>query len=218
MQLYEHLDEQTKAKVHPVIGELHKPNFAIQKEVLDVLLDEVNIVYHVAATIKFNTFIGDAIKINLIGTQVAVEFTKSLKNLTCFIYVSTAFCNSCYFNQGIKEQVYESSVDPYDMIKLVTENKNYQNDLPKTGTPELLKFIAPHPNTYTFTKQLAENLIKKELVNYAAGIIRPSVVYGTYKSPQPGWVGSANNGHIGFVAGFSKGLFRTMGGMLPISH
>lgn len=28
----------------------------------------------------------------------------------------------------------------------------------------------------------------------------------------PGWVGSANNGHIGFLAGYSKGLFRTMGG------
>ena len=102
------------------------------------------------------------------------------------------------------------------MIKLVTENTDYENALPKTGTSELLEFIKPHPNTYTFTKQLAENLIKRELRNYPAGIIRPSVVYGTYRSPQPGWVGSANNGHIGFVAGFSKGLFRTMGGNLLI--
>lgn len=167
--------------------------------------------YHVAATIKFNTFIGEAIKINLIGTQVAIEFAKKLKHLTSFIYVSTAFCNSCYFNQGIKEKVYDSQYDPYEMMKLVVDNPNYKNDLPKLGTKELQDLLKIHPNTYTFTKQLAENLIKKELVNYPAGIIRPSVVYGTYKSV-PGWVGSANNGHIGFVAGFSKGLFRTMGG------
>ncbi|KAL7032641.1 hypothetical protein ACKWTF_007369 [Chironomus riparius] len=210
--LYNDLDELTKAKVHPLVGELSKPNFAISQEILDMLYEEVNIVYHVAATIKFNTFIGEAIKINLIGTQVAVEFTKQLKNLASFVYVSTAFCNSCYLNQGIKEQVYESSVDPYDMIKLVTDNQDYDKTLPKTGTPELLEFISPHPNTYTFTKQLAENLIKRELKNYPAGIIRPSVVYGTYRSPMPGWCGSANSGHIGFLAGYSKGLFRTMGG------
>lgn len=193
---------------------MSEPNFALHPDTLENLFNEVNIVYHVAATIRFNTFIAEAIKINLIGTQVAVEFTKRLKNLTSFIYVSTAFCNSCYLNQGIKEEVYESNVDPYDMIKLIKENKGIANDLPRTGTPELLEFIKPHPNTYTFTKQLAENFIKRELINYPAGIIRPSVVYGTYRSPKPGWVGSANNGHIGFVAGFSKGLFRTMGGNL----
>lgn len=27
-----------------------------------------------------------------------------------------------------------------------------------------------------------------------------------------GWIGSANNGHLGFLIGFSKGLFRTMSG------
>jgi hypothetical protein len=45
-----------------------------------------------------------------------------------------------------------------------------------------------------------------------AGIVRPSIVYGTYKHPEGGWVGSANNGHIGFLAGYTKGLFRTMTG------
>ncbi|XP_070493160.1 putative fatty acyl-CoA reductase CG8303 [Chironomus tepperi] len=210
--LFRNLDEETKAKVLPLNGELCKPNFAIPENMLDDLLEEINIVYHVAATIKFNTLLGEAIKTNLIGTQVAVEFTKQLKNLVSFVYVSTAFCNSCYLNQGIKEQVYESRVDPYDMIKLVTENPDHAKTLPVTGTPELLKFINPHPNTYTFTKQLAENLIKRELTNYPAGIVRPSVVYSTYQNPVPGWCGNGKSGHIGFLAGYSKGLFRTMGG------
>lgn len=123
-----------------------------------------------------------------------------------------SFYSSCYINQGIKEQVYESEADPYTMIKLVESNPNYENDLPQTGTQELQEILKSHPNTYTFTKQLAENLIQKELANYPAGIIRPSVVYGTYKTPIQGWAGTANSGHIGFVAGFSKGLFRTMCG------
>ena len=142
---------------------------------------------------------------------MAVNFAKSLRNLASFIYVSTAFCNSCYLNQGIKEQVYPSAYDPHDMIKLIDTNNN-DNQLPETGSKELQDILGIHPNTYTFTKQLAENLIVKEMKNLPAGILRPSIVYGTFKDPDEGWVGSANNGHIGFVAGFSKGLFRTMGG------
>lgn len=196
----------------PVVGELSEPNFALKEDLYKKLLEEVNIVYHVAATIRFNAFIGEAIKINLVGTQVVVSFTKQLRNLSSFVYVSTAFCNSCYLNQGIKEQVYPSAYDPHDMIKLVDPNNNLEKELPQTGTKELQEILGIHPNTYTFTKQLAENLIVKELGNFPAGIIRPSIVYGTYKDPDPGWVGSANNGHIGFLAGYSKGMFRTMGG------
>lgn len=194
------------------MGELSEPNFAIDATLLQTMIAEVNIVYHVAATIRFNSFLGSAIKINLVGTQVAINFAKSLRDLASFIYVSTAFCNSCYLNQGIKEQVYPSNHDPHDMIKLVDANNNYEKDLPQTGTKELQDILGIHPNTYTFTKQLAENLILKEMKNLPAGILRPSIVYGTFKDPDKGWVGSANNGHIGFLAGYSKGLFRTMGG------
>lgn len=198
--------------MQPIVGELSEPNYGLNGELLATLLAEVNIIYHVAATIRFNSFIGTAIKINLVGTQVAINFAKSLKSLSAFIYVSTAFCNSCYLNQGIKEQVYPSAYDPHDMMKLVDANNNEEKDLPKTGTKELQDILGIHPNTYTFTKQLAENLVLKEMQGLPVGILRPSIVYGTFKDPDEGWVGSANNGHIGFVAGYSKGLFRTMGG------
>lgn len=189
-------------------------NYGLKGEQLENLLNNVNIVYHGAATIKFNTFLGTAIKINLIGTQVAINFAKSLKNLSSFIYLSTAFCNSNMVGQGvISEKIYKSEKNPYDMIKLVDTNNN-ENEiiLPQCGSQELKDYIGGHPNTYTFTKQLAENLIEMEMQNMPAGIVRPSVVYGTYKHPE-GWVGSANNGHLGFLAGFSKGVFRTMGGL-----
>jgi alcohol-forming fatty acyl-CoA reductase len=212
LQVFEKLSDEDKAKVQPVVGELSEPNFAIEDGLLEKLLDEVNIVFHVAATIRFNTFLGSAIKINLVGTQVAVNFAKSLKSLASFVYVSTAFCNSCYLNQGIKEQVYPSDHDPHEMIKLVDPNNNLEKTLPQTGTKELQDILGIHPNTYTFTKQLSENLIFKEMKGLPAGILRPSIVYGTFKDPDEGWVGSANNGHMGFLVGYSKGLFRTMGG------
>lgn len=202
----------------PVVGELTEPNFGISETQMEELRTKVNVVYHGAATIRFNTYLGDAIKINLIGTQVAINFAKQLENLSAFIYLSTAFCNSnrVYQNQGLEilEQIYPSKQDPYEMMKLVDPNNNngQELDLPQTGTKELKQILGDHPNTYTFTKHLAENLIKLEMSSFPAGIVRPSIVYGTYKHPEGGWVGSANNGHIGFLAGYTKGLFRTMTG------
>lgn len=183
LQVFEKLSDEIKAKVLPVVGELSKPKFGLKQEFYDKLIDEVNIVYHVAATIRFNSYLETAIKINLVGTQVVLKFTKGLRNLASFIYVSTAFCNSCYLNLGIKEKVYPSHHDPYDMIKLVDINNNLADELPQTGTKELQEILGIHPNTYTFTKQLAENLIVKEMENLPAGILRPSIVYGTYKDP-----------------------------------
>ena len=125
--------------------------------------------------------------------------------------MSTAFCNSCYLNQGIMEKVYPSDKDPYEMIKLIDPNNNEGKEIPEIGSEAEKEFLGIHPNSYTFTKQLAENLIQKEMQNLPVGIMRPSIVYGTFKHPE-GWVGSASSGHIGFLAGYSKGLFRTMCG------
>lgn len=37
-------------------------------------------------------------------------------------------------------------------------------------------------------------------------------MYGTYSSPVEGWVGNATSGHVGYFAGYMKGLFRSMSG------
>ena len=145
-------------------------NLGFTDELFNELINTVNIIYHSAATIKFNSQLRTSIKINVVGTLRTIEFAKKLKNLSSYIYFSTAFCN-CNNRGLIKERVYPSHVDPYDMMKLALSDAV----LPDVDDPELATFIKDHPNTYTFTKQLAENLILKEMTGYPAGIVRPSV-------------------------------------------
>ena len=57
-------------------------------------------------------------------------------------------------------------------------------------TPEMLEKIAvdlqgDHPNPYTYTKSLAENLISRRSVGRTV-IVRPSIVTSTWKEPIPG--------------------------------
>ena len=49
-------------------------------------------------------------------------------------------------------------------------------------TPQL---IGDKPNTYTYTKQLAEDLLIKEAGNMPIAIVRPSIVGAAWKEPLP---------------------------------
>lgn len=55
-------------------------------------------------------------------------------------------------------------------------------DLVSTLTPKLLR---QHPNTYTFTKALAEYLVQQEAAQLNVAIVRPSIVGASWKEPFP---------------------------------
>ena len=154
----------------PVVGEMSEVNMGFSDDVLNELIDKVNIIYHSAATIKFSSPLRTAIKTNLTGTMRTIELAKRLKNLSAYIYCSTAFCNSN--NRGnIVEEVYKSKFDPYEMMKMA-EDESAWVDFTQEKTRAILK---DHPNTYTFTKNLSENLMMAEMSGLPAAIVRPSI-------------------------------------------
>jgi len=48
-----------------------------------------------------------------------------------------------------------------------------------------MKLIAPKPNTYTYTKQLAEVLLMTEGADLPLAIVRPSIVTASWMEPMP---------------------------------
>ena len=57
----------------------------------------------------------------------------------------------------------------------------------KLNTPAITNvIIGDKPNTYTFTKALAENILETEGKNLPLAIIRPSIVAASWKEPAPG--------------------------------
>lgn len=55
-------------------------------------------------------------------------------------------------------------------------------ELVSTLTPKLIK---QHPNTYTYTKALAEYLVQQEAGHLNVAIVRPSIVGASWKEPFP---------------------------------
>ncbi len=73
------------------------------------------------------------------------------------------------------------------------------------------KLIQPRPNTYTFTKAIAESLIKTECIDMPCCIVRPSIIGASRSEPFPGWVDNFYGPSMLFAA-IGTGLFRCMMG------
>ncbi|KAI4503261.1 hypothetical protein M0802_001483, partial [Mischocyttarus mexicanus] len=117
-----------------------------------------------------------------------------------FVYVSTVYSH-CLHNPVV-EKFYDPPVDDEILIDLVGSiNENSLDDITK-------KLLGSWPNTYVYTKSVAEYVIKKQAGLIPIGIFRPAIVVSTYREPVPGWVDNLN-GPMGVYASAGKGLLRT---------
>jgi fatty acyl-CoA reductase len=71
------------------------------------------------------------------------------------------------------------------------------------------EYLGDFPNTYTLTKNLAENLVQLETKEskLIAAIVRPGIVSPAYRDPNRGWIDSLN-GISGAVLMTAVGLAR----------
>jgi len=133
------------------------------------LVDEVQIVLHGAATVRFDEPLTVALDINTRGTLLVIQIAKEMRCLEAFVHVSTAYTN-CLIHH-INEVFYpEKLTCSFD--KILELREMLSNDLIDKMTPALLdKF----PNTYTFTKALAEQAVQKEAIGLPTCVFRPGI-------------------------------------------
>ncbi|MEE6499171.1 hypothetical protein FKM82_003345 [Ascaphus truei] len=196
-------DEQPDSteKVIAISSELTQPELDLSKEDQETLIDCIDIVFHCAATVRFNESLRDAMQLNVIATRQVLYLAQRMKKLEVFIHVSTAYAN-CNRKQ-IEEIVYPPPVDPRKLI----ESLEWMDDsLVSDITPKL---IGDRPNTYTYTKALAEYVVQQEGSKLNIAIVRPSIVGASWKEPFPGWIDNFN-GPSGLFIAAGKGILRTM--------
>ncbi|XP_010562069.1 PREDICTED: fatty acyl-CoA reductase 1 isoform X3 [Haliaeetus leucocephalus] len=196
-------DEQPdfRAKIIVITSELTQPELDLSEPIKEELIERINIIFHCAATVRFNETLRDAVQLNVTATQQLLFLAQRMKNLEVFMHVSTAYayCN----RKQIEEIVYPPPVDPRKLIdSLEWMDDGLVNDI----TPKL---IGDRPNTYIYTKALAEYVVQQEGAKLNTAIIRPSIVGASWKEPFPGWIDNFNGPSGVFIAA-GKGILRTM--------
>ncbi|XP_014485814.1 PREDICTED: putative fatty acyl-CoA reductase CG5065 [Dinoponera quadriceps] len=190
-----------KEAVTVVNGDMMLPELGISPEDRMMLCENVNIVYHAAATVRFDEMLKKAVLMNTRGTKLMVELAKEMKHLVLFAYISTAYCH--LDEKILGQRTYPPPTDPHNVIKCV---EWMDDDLVEAMTD---KILGSYPNTYAFTKALAEGLIEESFPHIPSIILRPSIIIPVWKEPVPGWTDNIN-GPTGLLIGAGKGVIRTM--------
>ncbi|CAF1102789.1 unnamed protein product [Didymodactylos carnosus] len=188
-------------KIIPIQGDILEPNFGISSADEYTLIEQCHIVFHSAATIRFHEPLRSAIQMNINSVKKLLSLCHKMKNLQAIIHVSTAYANC---NRSDCAEVIDlPSIQPKKLLDASEWMDSSVFDVLTT------KLIRDRPNTYTYTKALAEFVISEEGIDLPIAIIRPSIVGASWKEPFPGWIDNYN-GPSGLIISLGKGMLRTM--------
>lgn len=162
----EKFDKSFKSKLKLVNGDMEIEDLGISKKDLDNIKEKVEIVVHLAATVRFDEALKKSIAINVRGTKTLLDIASEMKKLEIFLHVSTAFSHCPLLE--IEEKFYEPPMSYQDTLQLF-KIPDYELDVLTA------KLIEPWPNTYTFTKAVSEELVREYSKKLPIAVIRPSI-------------------------------------------
>lgn len=102
-----HPDFLQRIKMIP--GNLILENMGVSDEHWRILHEEVQIVIHCAATVRFDQHLRTAYQINVRATRDLILNARKMEKLESFVHVSTAYSNCPRYE--IDEQVYEPTIN-----------------------------------------------------------------------------------------------------------
>ncbi|XP_063632521.1 fatty acyl-CoA reductase wat-like [Cydia splendana] len=194
------------SRVTPVHGDITQLRMAISDEDWYTMANEVTVIFHVAATITFDEPLRVATRTNVRGTMQALLLGKDCKKLKSFVHVSTAYAHATRSRIGgsVREDFYDSPGDPRTMVDLVEQLSEEKLAAIKP------KLIEDWPNTYAYTKALAEEVVRTMSGDLPICIVRPAIVIAANLEPNPGWLDmSSVYGPSGLLLGSGLGVMHT---------
>lgn len=188
-------------KIQIMPGDCALPTVGLCEADLNTIRNDVNIIFHCAATVRFDQKLKSAANINVRSVRDLLIIAKQMKELKSFIYVSTAYSN-CPRDE-IDEVFYEPTLTGKNLLTLMD---NVSDKVSDDITEALL---GKWDNTYVFTKSVAEEVVKSQSKDLPVAVVRPSIVISTYKDPVPGWIDNYY-GPTGVSYAAAIGLLRSL--------
>lgn len=154
-------------KVTAVHGDITMEALGLTAATRQTICERAQIVYHLAATLKLEATLKDAIEMNLNGTRRVLELCGEMQQLQQMLHLSTAFCNC---DQAVmEERVYGAQHRPEDVLQVA----GWMDERVMAGVTKDL--VRPHVNAYTYSKRLAEILVQEQYPRLPVAIVRPSI-------------------------------------------
>lgn len=164
------IDPNFFGRIRIIEGDISEIGLGISATDRMELTQNVQLVVHCAADVRFETPLPAICLTNIRGTREILTLAGEMKRLLAITYLSTAFSH-CPLSE-INERFYAPPIDPDVLIQLAEKFVNDETDVLSTLTA---KFISPWPNTYSFSKAVSEDLVRRAETTLPIAVIRPSI-------------------------------------------
>lgn len=172
---YIHLDSKKYKKRVRLIQAMYDENrnIIMNKKDDNSIKRNIDILVNALADIKFNRELKKATLNNTVTALKWMEKLQECKKSTKYIYVSSAFVNFHRKEEGeIGEKIYETEMSHKTLTNILDDRQTT---------------IGKYYNTYLYTKQLSEVLLRENKGDKELSIIRPSIIIPALTEPYPGW-------------------------------
>lgn len=79
----------TLSKLVPITGDITSPNLGLSSSEYKTLTEKVSIVFHSAATVKFDECLKESVAINMTGTKSVVQLCQNMEHLEVNIFMNS---------------------------------------------------------------------------------------------------------------------------------
>jgi thioester reductase-like protein len=191
--------------VEALAGDVTRPGLGLAGEACERVRSDVSHVIHCAASVEFSLPVAEAAATNAAGALHALELARACRRLASLVLVSTAYVTPHPGGGAVRRAEETLAPLPFDaeatFPRLLAGEADASRLLTETG----------HPNTYTLTKAVAEQLVARRADGLPLTLLRPSIVSASRRHPRPGWIDSSA-AFAGFVALIGAGRLRVVAG------
>jgi fatty acyl-CoA reductase len=186
----------------PIAGDMLHDDLGISPDDAASLHENVTHIIHCAASVRFDLPVAEAASINISGALRILDFAKRCTGLQRLVDVSTAYVTP---HRGGGPQVVEENLVPLPL----DAEETYATILAGEADEKALLAKTGHPNTYTFTKCLAEVILTQRRGDVPLTLLRPSIVSACRNYPFPGWIDS-HAAYAAFISLLGAGYLRVV--------
>ncbi|KAG5341870.1 FACR1 reductase, partial [Acromyrmex heyeri] len=167
--LYDHVKKEVpnfRKKIVPIRGDFNVKDLGLSESDKNMLISKV---------IKITLIILSRLYTLYFNVKNYRMCTRNLYYLVCYIQVSQNIWNN--FHMQIEQTKLSQKVLYNFSIFAIKVNLSFLN-----------RIVSQWPNTYTFTKAIAEGLFKNESGDLPIGIFRPAIIISSASEPLVGWI------------------------------
>jgi fatty acyl-CoA reductase len=179
-EIFRDMPADWRERVDVVGADLEQSDLGMDASDSARLQAQVTHVLHCAASVEFDLPIAAAVAANVDAALHMLELARRCSRLVSMVSVSTAYVS--VWREGAIEERLAHLPRPAAEIRRAIQ----------LGTQSETELLAEsgHPNTYTYTKCLAEHLLSERRGHVPLTIVRPSIISAAWAVPKPGWIDS----------------------------